>query len=556
MAVITTQAFVGLDTLRAPTPDWAVGLDSYVWDDQSPPGTPWERTADGFGSVQNNLPISEAGGVSTGWRMPTFLDDYYNRIHIRPSNINVGNLVSEQQFAIEVWNGFFNSRQLQNIQVQNGGGISLVGAVPPATWAALETKTYQLTVTTDGPPDINAIFHFDWDGTVDDGDLRVLGSRIVALPYIFEAPAKEVLEWKTDVLTTNDGSEQRVRLRKKPRQSFNVTYPIPYREMARAENLVYGWLTRRWAVALWSEAQQVGTLLAGTTVINIDTTASDYRDGALIMIWESNRKSATADVGIVSAGTLTLNRPLAKTFTNPWIVPVRLGRIVGNVSRATSGYNGSLEMTYEFSDNIDLDPPAAPTQFLGYDVYFDEALKNGEALTDSLQARVDVVDYGTAAGASFYSPWTYTRIGRPYKFLLQGLPDIWNFRKFLHRRAGRLRPFWVPTFENNMRVAQTGKLTQSIEVYADDYRGFAPERTHIGILLDDGTWLLRTINAATASGADTAVIGLDAPININASRIRQISFLGLKRLDADRVELQWNSNRVLECTVRMMEIQP
>lgn len=93
-------------------------------------------------------------------------------------------------------------------------------------------------------------------------------------------------------------------------------------------------------------------------------------------------------------------------------------------------------------------------------------------------------------------------------------------------------------------------------MYADDYREFAPERTHIGILLDDGTWLLRTINAATASGADTAVIGLDAPININASRIRQISFLGLKRLDADRVELQWNSNRVLECTVSMMEIQP
>ncbi|QIQ65828.1 virion structural protein [Pseudomonas phage Epa38] len=556
MAVITTHAFVGIDTLRGPSVDWSNGLDSFVWADQSPPLVTPEVSATVYGPLTDNLPISEPEYSFPSWRGISFLDDYYNRIHIRPSNVNVGNLVSEQQFAIEVWNGFFNNRYLQNIQVQNGGGISLVGAVPPATWAALETKTYQLTVTTDGPPDINAIFRFDWDGTADDANLTVLGSRIVALPYIFEAPAKEVLEWKTDVLTTNDGSEQRVRLRKKPRQSFNVTYPIPYREMARAENLVYGWLTRRWAVALWSEAQQVGTLLAGTTVINIDTTASDYRDGALIMIWESNRKSATADVGIVSAGTLTLNRPLAETFNNPWIVPVRLGRIVGNVSRATSGYNGSLEMTYEFSDNIDLDPPAAPTQFLGYDVYFDEALKNGEALTDSLQARVDVVDYGTAAGASFYSPWTYTRIGRPYKFLLQGLQDIWNFRKFLHRRAGRLRPFWVPTFENNMRVAQTGELTQSIEVYADDYREFAPERTHIGILLDDGTWLLRTINAATASGADTAVIGLDAPININAGRIRQISFLGLKRLDADRVELQWNSNRVLECTVRMMEIQP
>ena len=557
MAVITTYGLMEVLYGRSSGPDLTPALDSLTFANYSPPGIVTPATAlPVAGSIVRNEPISEIPQAYSAWRMPTFLDDYYHRIHIRPSNVNVGNLVSEQRFAIEVWNGFFYNRYLQNIQVQNGGGISLVGAVPPATWAALETKTYQLTVTPDGPPDINAIFHFDWDGTDDDGDLRVLGSRIVALPYIFEAPAKEVLEWKTDVLTTNDGSEQRVRLRKKPRQSFNVTYPIPYQEMARAENLVYGWLTRRWAVALWTEAQRVGTLPAGTTVINIDTTASDYRDGALIMIWESNRKSATADVGIVSAGTLTLNRPLSETFNNPWIMPVRLGRIVGNVSRATSGYNGSLETTYEFSDNIDLNPPAAPTQFLGYDVYFDEALKNGEALTDRLQARVDVVDYGTAAGASFYSPWTYTRIGRPYKFLLHGLQDIWNFRKFLHRRAGRLRPFWVPTFENNMRVAQTGELIQSIEVYADDYREFAPERTHIGILLDDGTWLLRTINAATASGTDTAVIGLDAPININADRIRQISFLGLKRLDADRVELQWNSNRVLECTVRMMEIQP
>ncbi len=556
MAAIDTLGLMNVAYGRGTSAELTTALDAIGLPNISLPGMVTPETAPAeYGTLTEN-PRTEYPVTHKSWRGVSFLDDYYNRIHVRPSVVNVGNLVSEQQFAIEVWNGFFYNRILEGIGVTNGGGITLSGVVPPATWAALETKTYQLTVNTDGPPDIDAKFRFNWDGTADDLDLVVLGSRIVALPYIFEAPATEVLEWKTGVLTSNDGTEQRMRLRKKPRQSFDISYPIPYSELARAENLVYGWLTRRWAVGIWSEAQQVPTLIAGTQTIPIDTRFSDYRDGALVMIWESNRKSTTADVATVSNGNLLLNRPLAETFVNPWVSPVRLGRVVGNVDRRTSGYNGSLELMYEFNDNVDLAPGPAPVQFLGHDVSFEEVLKNGMTLTDKLQARVDVVDYGSAAAASFFSPWKNTRIARPYRFLAQGLEEAWTLRKWLHRRAGRLRPFWIPTFENNLRVSQTGYLTQSVEVYADDYREFASKRKHVGILLDDGTWLLRTITAATASGTSTAVVGFDEAINLDASRIRQISFLGLKRLDADRVELRWNSNRVLEVSVSMMELEP
>lgn len=498
--------------------------------------------------------------LHSAYRLPNYTDDFYDRIYIRPNLLELGNLVSEQQVSVEVWNAHRTQKTLQTITPVNAEGVSISGASYPRTWEPLEAQTYLVSVTPDGPPDINAQLLFDWNGTIDDGVLRITGSRIVGLSYLFEAPAKEILEWKTNVITSNQGVEQRIRLRKKPRQGLDVTYPLQRGQLQTAEAMVYGWLGRRWSVPLWTEAQQyMGTLAVGATTVPIDTTSRDYRVGGLIHLFQPNNgASATAEVSAVAAGSLTLARPLEAALVNPWVMPSRVGRVLGNPSRSFNGNNGRLGMIYEFSDNIDLNPPAAPTQYLGYDVYFDEFLKQGEELQDSLITRVDAVDYGLAASATIFSPWLYTRIARPWRFIVQGLPAIWEFRKFLHRRAGRLRPFWTPTWEENLRLVPTsGLVLQIITVYADNYREFAADRTHLAFLLRDGTWLLRTVTstAADTTPGQTDVV-VDSNLNVDASQILMVSFLGLRRFDTDRIELNWDSNRTLTCEIRILEIQP
>ena len=105
MAVITTYGLMEVLYGRSSGPDLTPALDSLTSANYQPPGIVTPATAlPGAGSIVRNEPISEIPRAYSAWRMPTFLDDYYNRIHIRPSNVNVGNLVSEQQFAIEVWN--------------------------------------------------------------------------------------------------------------------------------------------------------------------------------------------------------------------------------------------------------------------------------------------------------------------------------------------------------------------------------------------------------------------------------------------------------------------
>lgn len=506
-----------------------------------------------WGSLPSPSPIPAVTRTIALYRMGSYRYDFYDRIIIRPSNVNVGNLVADQQYNIEVWNGYTVPRTLTDMQVTGGEGISLAGPVPPAVWAGLQTQTYSITITTNGPAEIAGIFKFIWDsGPRDTGYLTVTGARIVSLPYQFQASATEVLEWKTNVIISNNAKEQRVRVRKAPRQTYNVNYPLPNTEMARAENLIFGWMARRWAVVSWNEASQIPTLIAGSTNLAVNPANADYRIGSSVMIWESPRKNTVGQIATMDGGAIQLLRPTAETYNNPFVVPVRIGRNLNGVTRNTKGFNGSLDIQYDIIDNIAF-APAAPAQFLGYDIYFDPSLFSEQnEVADNMQQRIDTVDYGNGLMQAF-SPWAVPQIQRSYIKIAQGLTEIWALKMWLHRRAGKLRPFWTPTFEHNLRINQTGVLTGGFTAYADDYKAFASGRKHLAIGLRDGTWLIRTILGATESD-DNVTLSLDTALNINANTISVICFLGLKRLNTDRVELQWGNNCTVSMNVPILEL--
>lgn len=557
MPIVTVYDSVLFKYKQKNTAEYAIDIDKISFVEGTvKPNFPSLAIGFKYSTITDNLPISlEPSSSITGYRQRSFLDDYYYRIHLIPGKIDVGNLVSDQFVDVYVWNAYFISRTLESINQTGTSGISFVGPTPPSVWGSLQSKLYQLTVTTDGSPDINASYLFNWDGTTDDNSLSIVGSRIVSLVFPFEAPATEYLEWKTNIITSNNGTEQRIRIRKAPRQSYSVKYPLQNSDLRSAENRAYGWLTRRWAVPLWSEAQQITTVNSGATSVSLDTTTTDYRVNSLVYIYESNSVNTTMDINSVISNRLDLKKPLQQGYSNPWVMPVRIGTVKGGIKRNYKGYQGNLEVNFEFSDNIDLGQGTAPTQFLGEDIYFDEILM-GEELTDEFIARVDELDFETGQFIT-YAPWTVNRIRRPFSYILQGLNEIWTFRKWLHRRNGRWKPFWIPTFENNLNIVQTGNLTTSVTVTADDYKLFGKNRSHLAIQLFNGTWLTKTVTGITDLGNNQIALAVDVAFSsITSSDVKRICFLGLKRLDTDRVEIKWDTNRTVYCTIPMIEITP
>lgn len=504
-----------------------------------------------FSYVQTT-PATAAKALAHQW---SFADDFYNRIIINPHLNDVGNVTSATTTTFEVFNAYFVKKNLLTLQQLEADGISLSGTAAPHEFVPLESQIYTVAISLNGPPQISTTFKFLWSLPADTVTYELIGQRVVVFPYLSNDSTKETLEWKTQVLQSNNSTEQRIQLRKHPRQSIEAEYPIDQSQMQRAENLLAGWVTSVWGVPAWHEAQQVANLSSGASVIVVDTTKSDYRVGGTLLIWENAGKSTTAKIGTITSTQLNLSKPITSDFTKPWVTPLRLGRFAGGqAARKSNGFNASVRATFNITDNLALGLGTAPTQYLGEDLYTGDVLKNGEFINDSIIGRVDIVDYGGIVNS--FAPWTANKRRRPFRIIAQGMTEVRDFKTFLSRRRGKLKPFWMSTNESNMIVKSVGTITSLITIQDDGYFTYGQSRNHILIKTKSGTTFARAIIAATDIGSGQSIIQLDSAINIDASLILMISFLGLYRLDSDRVELEWGQQYTITATVPLIEVRP
>ena len=172
----------------------------------------------GTQALTTHWPVSTTPAVRSGKIATSYFDDFYNRIHIAPRVLNIGNLLSVQTRQAVVWNAYFTGQALASIGEAETLGLTEAGITAPTTFAALEGRTYSVTVDTEGPATIAARYTFNFP--LEAPTLDVTGRRVVVWghPPDWSEPVREKLHWKTDVLTTQAGIEQRIGLRAAPRQ--------------------------------------------------------------------------------------------------------------------------------------------------------------------------------------------------------------------------------------------------------------------------------------------------------------------------------------------------
>ena len=76
-------------------------------------------------------------------------------------------------------------------------------------------------------------------------------------------------------------------------------------------------------------------------------------------------------------------------------------------------------------------------------------------------------------------------------------------------------------------------------------------------MLKNGSYLLREINAfALNEQTGNISLSLDAPLNVDASEVEELSLNAIKRLNTDNVELTWEGNNVLMVDLPIVEVEP
>ena len=87
--------------------------------------------------------VNRVGNVSVpaqmaivGVKLNSYLQDYYFRVHVRPSRIDLGNLLSSQTRQVEVWNAHLTSKLLASITRERVEGFVLSEpvATPTRSW--------------------------------------------------------------------------------------------------------------------------------------------------------------------------------------------------------------------------------------------------------------------------------------------------------------------------------------------------------------------------------------------------------------------------------------
>ncbi len=507
-----------------------------------------------------NLPVSQQANPQIGDRSGGFgWLDWYDRIHLIPGTLALGNLVQAQERTIEVWNAWHIPQRLSALDGVGTDGLVLTEpAAAPTTFGGLESRLYTLSISLTGPPVIDAHYTFTFPGQ--SPELVVTGARVLGLAFRpnWREPVVERLIWLTDVIRRRDGSEQRISLRSIPRREFEYLVTLTDVSAARLDAAAWGWQARVFALPIWTDPTVLDAALpAGSTSIPVDTALRDYAAGSLAALVQDEYDHEIVEVLEVAGGSITLARPTAQDRpAGTHLYPARLARLGAQVriTRPTAAVvEARLALQVEPLQPLAGITGPAPAAYLGADTYLTPP-NRVEALDDDITRALEIIDPQTGPWA-VDDPEGRPDIVRSYRWLLRDRAMISAHKAWLMARAGRHTSAWVPTWSRDMELAEQATGTATTLVIHDiGYRNFyalAEGRRDIAVRLPSGAWALRRIIAADQVVAGQERIQIDSALGVTIDPGVWICLLGLHRLDTDRVELAWHSTEVAEAAANL-----
>ncbi len=515
------------------------------------------------GALVNNLPVAEIVSVFSGSVLRQFEQDWYHHVHLLPAKIALGNLLSTQMRQVEVWNANFAPKTLSALIGENDGGISLAApSNPPTTYGMLESRLHNVSVSLDGPPVIEADFTFQFPDEAP--TLSISGRRVVVfgLKPNWADGWLERLIWATDVLTARDGTEQRVSLRAKPRRSLEFSVLVGSADAALLDVLLSAWQSRVYALPIWPDkAVMVAAIAAGSTVIPLSTTHLEYEADGLLVIGTDSRNTEAAEVLSIASNAVTLKQPLLQSWpAGAFVTPARTARlrVTQAVSRVTDAI-ARARLVFDIAGTTAIAKQDSTTTFNSTPVWIPRPNRARDVESD-YQRLAEVLDFDTGITAiDDHAARPFVR--RSFDYIFKNRTEVATFKAWLAARQGRLTAFWHPTWEAS--IVPVKKILSNQTVMTVASRGYAlyfnpmPGRTEAAFLHKNGTWYFRTISSFGAGTiGDEEVMTINQPFGFDANPEDWLAiyFLEKTRLDADQIEINWQTDSVVEASVPMLSV--
>lgn len=476
--------------------------------------------------------------------------EWFELVHVKPSFIALGNVVSTVQVSIAIFNADRYLGHFLNDFTNNAGdGISITDLPSlPYTIPLLSGLDLTLEVTLDGPPTIDGDLVFDFD--LYNVSIPITGTRVIVFPFQPQAPMREFLRFNTQVIDKVNGSEQRIKMRKNPRQEFIFNLRADGPERAAIQNFLFDRQAGSFGIPIWTEPSYLTASVAmGATSLAVDSTRyADFRVGGLLLIFRDRFTYDALPIASTSQTVINLDSPTNIAFpVGTLVMPMRLALTVNTLGASRRIMRlADTEIRFRVVDNdVNLASAAAFNTFKGKVLFDDFNVVRG-ALPEQFERRLYTQDPGTGL-FSQQSLWDRNKRSHTKGFRTRSRKELWELRQLLHHIAGRVESFYIPTFYDDLLPTATlSSGSPSLTIENVGYTKFVQDRkVSIRIHLTDGTFLDRDIGSSSEIDAETEQLTLDDvwPANIPVANVARIEFIELVRFTDDDFEITHRNAR-------------
>lgn len=508
-------------------------------------------------SLLSHHPVSQSPRIITTHQAISFFEDFYNRIHITPQQMALGNILSTQTSPVTLWNAYLVPRNLLEITGLEDG-MTIDGEEPPFTLAALAELEYEISVSQEGPANVDTTITWTFDnGEV--ASLEITASRIFIWAFLpdWDDGIVERLEWNTEVLASQSMVEQRRAMRIAPRKTFSFQMYVEDAERQFLDLALFDWSSRVWGIPIWPEIQLLTSAVGlGAYRINCQTQYLDFYEGGLAIL---HNGTAFGSEGVAIAAVDATGIDLQGPTQNAWpagtrLYPARTAQLLNEpeLTRLTDKAIAS-DITFLVAEASDWAEVLPATMYRGFPV-LETRPDETEDLT-STQARLLSTLASDSALPLITDVAGVAMPLRSWRWLGEGRQERASFRSLLYGLRGQQVPVWIPTHADDLTVvASIGGTT--VDVAYCGYTRFGKLRVgrrDIRIELFSGTVYHRRITGCQELSATVERLQIDSVLGatVTPAQIQRVSWMTLSRLSSDRVEIEHfhDSEGIAECAL-------
>jgi hypothetical protein len=216
---------------------------------------------------------------------------------------------------------------------------------------------------------------------------------------------------------------------------------------------------------MWhDQLRLIADLPAGSSSVTLSDVASnyDFQIGNNLLLYSSPLVVEGIQITAISGALVTFNKPTENDWpAGTFVYPVRSALLQADqtVTRQTAKLSQAT-VSFRITQNPVLTAVASTTTYNGLELFLMPPDRSAD-VTAEYQRVVDTLDYNTG-GFREHDPSGRPYTVRSWQYLLQGRANILAFKEWLYQRQGRLTPFYMPTWENNLTLTEIVGATSSL----------------------------------------------------------------------------------------------